>query len=72
MAWGAFVTGLIAFAKSGGIDTNAAIKALEVHDLTFAFGLMLLFALCCERGKSACFTLPYRGCSSFWASNASR
>lgn len=48
---GAFVTGLIAFAKSGGIDTNAAIKALEVHDLTFAFGLMLLFALCCERGK---------------------
>lgn len=69
---GAFVTGLIAFAKSGGIDTNAAIKALEVHDLTFAFGLMLLFALCCERGKSACFTLPYRGCSSFWVSNASR
>ena len=48
---GEFVTGLIAFAKSSGIDTNAAIKALEVHDLTFAFGLMLLFALCCERGK---------------------
>lgn len=48
---GEFVTGLIAFIKSGGIDTNAAMKALEVHDLTFAFGLMLLFALCCERGK---------------------
>ena len=48
---GEFVTGLIAFAKSGGIDTNAAIKALEVHDLTFAFGLMLLFAMCCEKGR---------------------
>lgn len=69
---GAFVTGLIAFAKSGGIDTNAAIKALEVHDLTFAFGLMLLFALCCERGKKRLLYAPYRGCSSFWVSNASR
>ncbi len=60
---GAFVTGLIAFAKSGGIDTNAAIKALEVHDLTFAFGLMLLFALCCERGKKR---LIYAGLSGLF------
>lgn len=40
---GEFVTGFIAFVKSGGIDTNAPIKALEVHDLTFGFGLMIIY-----------------------------
>lgn len=47
---GEFVTGLIALAKSGGIDTNEAMLALEVHDLTFAFGLMMLFSMNFEKG----------------------
>lgn len=48
---GEFATGLIAFVKSGGVDTNAAIKCLEVHDLTFAFGLYLFYYLLFEKGK---------------------
>lgn len=47
---GSFLTGLIAFAKSGGVDTNAAIKTLEVHDLTFGFGLMIFYYLLFEKG----------------------
>lgn len=47
---GEFVTGFIAFVKSGGIDTNPAIKALEVHDLTFAFGLMIIYYGLYEKG----------------------
>lgn len=45
-----FITGFAAFAKSGGIDTEPAIKALEVHDLTFGFGLMLLYYGLYEKG----------------------
>ena len=45
-----FITGFIAFAKSGGVDTNAPIKALEVHDLTFGFGLMVLYYALFEKG----------------------
>ncbi len=47
---GEFVTGFIAFVKSGGVDTNAPIKALEVHDLTFGFGLMILYYAIYEKG----------------------
>ena len=47
---GEFITGFIAFVKSGGVDTNAPIKALEVHDLTFGFGLMILYYALYEKG----------------------
>lgn len=47
---GEFVTGFIAFVKSGGIDTNDAIKALEVHDLTFGLGLMIMYYGLYEKG----------------------
>lgn len=48
---GEFITGFIAFVKSGGVDTNAPIKALEVHDLTFGFGLMILYYALYEKGR---------------------
>ena len=60
---GEFAVGMIAFIKSGGIDTNAAIKALEVHDLTFAFGLMVLYYLRCEKGKKR---LIYTAAAAFF------
>ncbi len=47
----AFITGLIIFAKSGGIDTTPAIKTLEVHDLTFAFGLYIIYYLLVDENK---------------------
>lgn len=46
-----FITGFIAFAKSGGVETNVSMKSLEVHDLTFGFGLMVLYYLLFEKGK---------------------
>lgn len=48
---GEFIAGFIEFAKSGSIVTNPAIKALEVHDLTFGFGLMLLYYGLYEKGR---------------------
>lgn len=47
---GEFITGFFAFVRSGGVDTNAAIKALEVHDLTFGFGLMIIYYALYEKG----------------------
>lgn len=46
----AFWEGLVVFVRSGGVETSPAIKALEVHDLTFAFGLMLVYYLLYARG----------------------
>ena len=40
-----FLSGLILFIKTGGIETTPAIKTLEVHDLTFAFGLYIIYYL---------------------------
>lgn len=47
----AFLAGMIIFMKSGGIDTTPPIKMLEIHDLTFAFGLMILYYLLYTKGK---------------------
>jgi hypothetical protein len=47
----AFLSGLVIFIKSGGIDTTPPIKALEVHDLTFAFGIYMMYYLMVDTGK---------------------
>ena len=47
----AFLSGLILFIKTGGIETTPAIKTLEVHDLTFAFGLYIIYYLTLETQK---------------------
>lgn len=41
----------ILFIKTGGIETTPAIKTLEVHDLTFAFGLYIIYYLTLETQK---------------------
>lgn len=48
---GELVTGLIELAKTGGTDTTPVTKVLEIHDLTFAFGLMLIYYLFFTKGK---------------------
>lgn len=40
-----FLNDMARFIMSFGVDTGAAAKALEVHDLTFAFGLLALYYL---------------------------
>lgn len=47
----AFVQGFAQYAASFGTATSPAIKLLEVHDLTFAFGLMALYYLLFDARK---------------------
>ncbi len=45
------LSGLVLLARSGGAETTPAVKALEVHDLTFAFGLYLVYYLAVEKDR---------------------